>query len=179
MSQSRPPDGRRPSQSAVTMKDIARLAGVSQSTVSRILNETAVAIPVSEKTRAKVLAAARAFDYRPNPLARALRGAPTMLIGAVVRDITDPFFANAIDVIARNARKHGYSVVLGHAQARADQALELAAVLEARHCDAVLLIGDFQEQPLLVEDLRTGPVPRRALWLRARDDPFPAVAVDN
>ena len=71
----------------VTMKDIARIAGVSQSTVSRILNDTPVSVPVSQKTRERVLAAAEEHGYRPNPLARALRGAPTMLVGAIVRDI--------------------------------------------------------------------------------------------
>jgi DNA-binding LacI/PurR family transcriptional regulator len=164
---------------AVTIKDIARVAGVSQSTVSRILNESPVSIPVSAKTRERVMAAAKEFGYRPNPLARALRGAPTMLLGAIVRDITDPFFAAVIDVIARSAKARGYSVVLGHAQARADEALELAAVLEARHCDAVLLIGDFHEQPRLIDDLKGGAAPVVALWHGSRDDGFHSVRVDN
>jgi len=87
----------------LTMKDIARLAGVSQSTVSRILNDTPAAIRVSAKTRERVLATAKENSYRPNPLARALRGAPTMLLGAIVRDVTDPFFAVAVDAIASSA----------------------------------------------------------------------------
>jgi DNA-binding LacI/PurR family transcriptional regulator len=164
---------------AVTMKDIARLAGVSQSTVSRILNGTPAAIRLSEKTRKRVLAAAREYGYRPNPMARALRGAPTMLVGAIVRDITDPFFASAIDVIAQSARERGYSVVLGHARARADEALELAAVLEARHCDSILLIGDFWEQPLLIEDLEKGVAPVVALWHGSHSHAFHSVNVDN
>ena len=80
-----------------TMRDIARVAGVSQSTVSRILNGVPVLVPVAEQTRERVLAAAAELGYRPNPLARALRGAKTMLLGVVVRDITDLFFASAIE----------------------------------------------------------------------------------
>lgn len=85
------------------MADVARAAGVAQSTVSRILNRAPEAILVTEATRERVLAAAQRLDYRPNPLARALRGAPTMLIGAIVRDVTDPFFAVAIDALASTA----------------------------------------------------------------------------
>ncbi|MEO9174401.1 MAG: LacI family DNA-binding transcriptional regulator, partial [Gaiellales bacterium] len=84
---------------AVTMKDVAVAAGVSQSTVSRILNDAPVSIPVSAKTRARVQAIARELGYTPHPFARALRGAPTMLVGAIVRDITDLFFAGAIEAL--------------------------------------------------------------------------------
>src|SRR5471032_3321197 len=115
---------------AVTMSDIAKAAGVSQSTVSRILNDTPLSIPVSAKTRERVRAVATELGYRPHPFARALRGAPTMLLGAVVRDITDLFFASAIDALSIEAKAHGYSVVLGHAGAQADEALALAAILE-------------------------------------------------
>jgi DNA-binding LacI/PurR family transcriptional regulator len=163
----------------VTMRDIARLAGVSQSTVSRILNGTPVAIQISDKTRERVLAAAKEYGFRPNPMARALRGAPTMLLGAIVRDITNPFFASVIDVIAQSARERGYSVVLGHARARADEALELAAVLEARNCDSILLIGDFWEQPLLIEDLEKDDTPVVALWHGSYSNSFHSVGVDN
>ena len=59
----------------VTMKDVAEVAHVSQSTVSRILSGTAPAVPISDATRARVVAAAERMRYRPNPLARGLRGA--------------------------------------------------------------------------------------------------------
>ena len=58
-----------------TMKDIALATGVSRSTVSRILNDTPLTVPIAKETRERVLAAARDLEYRPNPLARALRGA--------------------------------------------------------------------------------------------------------
>ena len=76
-----------------------------------------------------MILAARELGYRPNPLARGLRGASTMLLGAVVRDITDPFFAGAVEALSVEAMAHGYNVVLGHAHGRADEALALTAVL--------------------------------------------------
>jgi DNA-binding LacI/PurR family transcriptional regulator len=164
----------------VTMTDIARAAGVSQSTVSRILNSTPVAIPVTDATRARVLALAQEMGYRPHPFARALRGAPTMLLGAVVRDITDVFFAGAIHALSNEARSRGYSLVLGHARAEADEALALAAVLEARQCDAIVLLGDFRDEPVLLRDLEATNIPVVALWHGSGATPgFASVGVDN
>ena len=163
------------------MKDIADAAGVAQSTVSRILNDAPVLIRVSDETRARVRAIAEELGYQPHPFARALRGAPTMLLGAVVRDITDPFFAGAIEALSLEARARGYSVVLGHAAATADEAVALTAVLEARQCDAIVLLGDLHDAPRLLEDLRSSHVPVVALWHGAqqRSSVFPAVSVDN
>ena len=171
-----PPRGR-----LVTMSDIAEAAGVSQSTVSRILNDTPLSIPVSVKTRERVLALALEFGYRPHPIARALRGAPTMLLGAVVRDVTDLFFASAIEALSIEARKSGYSVVLGHAREQADEALALAAVLEARQCDAIVLLGDLRDEPRLIEDLRNARMPVVGLWHGSdqSNDGFRKVGVDN
>jgi DNA-binding LacI/PurR family transcriptional regulator len=163
----------------VTMKDIARAAGVGQSTVSRILNNTPLTLPVSAETRERVLALAQEAGYRPNPFARALRGGPTMLIGAIVRDITDPFFAVAIDHLARSANRHGYSLVLGHAQASVDEALALAGVLQARQSDGILLVGDFRHEPQLLEDLERGTAPVVAMWHGQRRISFHSVEVDN
>src|SRR5262249_57842059 len=98
-------------------------------------------------TRDRVRTAAAELGYRPHPLARALRGAPTMLLGAIVRDITDVFFSTAIEALSTEARKRGYSVVLGHAARRVDEALALTHLLEARHCDAVMLLGAFTDEP--------------------------------
>jgi DNA-binding LacI/PurR family transcriptional regulator len=163
------------------MNDVALAAGVAQSTVSRILNDAPVTINVSPETRERVRAIARELGYRPHPIARALRGAPTMLLGAVVRDITDPFFAGAIEALSVQAKARGYSVVLGHAGAKADEALALAAVLEARQCDAIVLLGDFRSDRRLLEDLRSAQVRVVGLWhgSERRGRPFPTVGVDN
>jgi DNA-binding LacI/PurR family transcriptional regulator len=167
-------------QRPVTMKEVAAAAGVAQSTVSRILNDVSGHIAVSAGTRARVETIANELGYRPHPGARALRGAPTMLLGAVVRDITDPFFAGVIEALYIQATARGYSVVLGHARATADEALALAAVLEARHCDAIVLLGDLRDEPRLVEDLRGVHIRVVALWHGSQQlGPFPTVSVDN
>jgi DNA-binding LacI/PurR family transcriptional regulator len=161
------------------MSDLAREAGVSQSTVSRVLNSAPSSIQISADTRDRVLATANRLGYRPNPLARGLRGAPTMLLGVIVREITDPFFSGAIEAVTTAASARGYNVVLGHAHSRADEAIALRAVLETRHVDAILLLGDMTDQPRLIDDLQRGHVPVVALWQGDTTHDLPSVNVDN
>jgi DNA-binding LacI/PurR family transcriptional regulator len=162
-----------------TMRDIARVAGVSQSTVSRVLNDAVTSVPIAADTRARVLKAAEELGYRPNPLARGLRGAPTMLMGAVVRDFSDPFYAGAIEALAVEAMGHGYNVVLGHAQGRLDEGIALTTVLETRHTDAIVLLGDMQDQPRLLDDLRRSTVPVVAMWQGSSPLEFPTAEPDD
>jgi DNA-binding LacI/PurR family transcriptional regulator len=161
------------------MRDVAHATGVSQSTVSRVLSGAPTAVPIADDTRERVVAAARKLGYRPNPLARGLRGLRTMLLGVIVRDITDPFFGGAIEAVSIEAGLRGYNVVLGHAHGQADEAIELWGVLEARHCDAILVLGDMSDQPRLIDDLRLGHAPVVALWQGSSRHGIAAVSVDN
>ncbi len=162
------------------MQDIARASGVSQSTVSRVLTGAPTVVPINPATRERVLEVARQMRYRPNPLARGLRGARTMLLGVIVCEITDPFFAGAVDAISVEASRRGYNVVLGHAHGRTDEAIALRAVLETRHCDAILLVGDTSDQPRLLDDLRDTSINVVGLWLGSVPVPgISTVGVDN
>lgn len=148
----------------ITMQDIAQASGVSQSTVSRVLNNTATSVPIAAATRRRVLDVAERLGYRPNPLARGLRGAKTMLLGVIVREISDPVFTVTVDAISTAARRRDYNVVLGTAHSRADEAIALRAVLETRHCDGIVVVGDMRDQPRLLSDLRAARVPVVILW---------------
>ena len=161
------------------MQDVAREARVSQSTVSRVLNGAPSSIQFSADTRERVVAAADRLGYRPNPLARGLRGARTMLLGVIVREITDPFFAGAIEAVSSEAAARGYHVVLGHAHGRADEAIVLRSVLETRHVDTILVLGDMTDQPRLMEDLAGSHVPVVGLWQGTRSQGLPTISVDN
>jgi DNA-binding LacI/PurR family transcriptional regulator len=87
-----------------------------------------------------------------------------MLLGVIVREITDPFLAGAVDAISAEANRHGCNVVLGHAHGKTDEAIALRGVLETRHCDAILLVGDTSEQPRVLADLLDSNVPLVGLW---------------
>jgi DNA-binding LacI/PurR family transcriptional regulator len=162
-----------------TMRDIAAAAAVSQSTVSRVLSGVPTRVPIAPETRERVIEASIRLGYRPNPLARGLRGAPTNLIGAVVRDFSDPFYAGAIEALVVESMAHGYNVVLGHAPGRLDQTISLTTVLETRHTDAIVLLGDMQDYPQLLADLRESFVPVVALWQGTSPLEFPTADADD
>jgi len=132
---------------SVTIRDVAEQAGVSESTVSRVLSGTKTAVSISQETRQRVLAAAEDLNYEPHPLARALRGKGTHLLGVIVREIDDPFFAQLTKAIGNAAKEEGYDLVLAYAKSDPDEALALSETLDLRHSDGLLLLGDLKESP--------------------------------
>lgn len=163
----------------VTMRDIAAAASVSQSTVSRVLSGAETRVPIAPETRDRVIQTSRRLGYRPNPLARGLRGASTNLIGAVVRDFSDPFYAEAIEALVKESTGHGYNVVLGHVRPRLEEAIPLTSVLETRHTDAIVLLGDLRVHPQLLADLHNSPVPVVGLWQGTGPIEFPSADTDD
>ena len=163
---------------APTMAQIAVAAGVSQSTVSRVLSPAGRGSRISASTRDRVMTVAREYGYRPNPLARGLRGAATMLLGVVVGDITDPFSPGLIEALSAAARARGYNLVLGHARGSAREAVALRSVLETRHCDAIVILGDLREHPRILAELAETGVPSVNLG-RGPDSGGVSIDVDN
>lgn len=94
-----------------TLKDVAREAGVSKSTVSRFFNEPA---KVKDDTRQKVKDAVEALDYRPSRVARRLRltNGRAHLLGLAIPDIQNPFHADVARGVESVAREHGYALIL-------------------------------------------------------------------
>lgn len=86
------------------LKDVARMAGVSTATVSRVLNEGG---PASEQARTQVLRAAKALDYHPNWLAESLRSRRTNTIGLVLPDIGNLFFSALVKGVEQQASSSG------------------------------------------------------------------------
>jgi LacI family transcriptional regulator len=101
-----------------TIRDVAALAGVSVGTASRVLSGNPSTSPES---RERVSAAARELEYRPNAQARSLRSARTGVIGVLVSDVRNPFFANIAHAADQAARKAQYVTLLGNANEDMDQ----------------------------------------------------------
>jgi len=132
-------------QKRVTGKDIAVLAGVSQSTVSRVLSSSNTPSLISEGTALRIREIAKNKGYSPNPIARALRGERTNLIGLIVREIADPFFAGIIEELSSGFRQIGYHVILGHVHSDPAEALQITRVLDSRQCDGMIFLGDLND----------------------------------
>jgi DNA-binding LacI/PurR family transcriptional regulator len=132
----------------VTIRDVAQRVGVSESTVSRVVSGAETAIPISDETRERVLEAVQELAYRPHPGAQSLRGQSTRLLGLIVREIEDPFFAQLTEAIGNVAREKGYDLVLGYAKSDPEEALALSEMmLDLRYCDGLFLLGDLKESP--------------------------------
>jgi len=100
-----------PRRQRVTLTDVAREAGGSPMTVSRVINDTG---RISATTRVHVRAIAAQIGYRPSRAARALVTKRTMMVGAIVPDITNPYFATIVQGIEDQAWERGYSVWLAN-----------------------------------------------------------------
>ena len=119
----------------MTLADVARLAGVSKSTASRILAAAkGRKIPYSPATQESVRNAADLLNYRPSKLARGLTGARTGIIGLVIPTLQDSFFTTATTIIEAQLAEHGYNVFLSNTS------------------------GDSNMERAKVEDLLTWPV---------------------
>jgi DNA-binding LacI/PurR family transcriptional regulator len=128
----------------ITLRDVADEAGVSITTVSRILNNRTSGVPIREETRQRIFSVADRLGYRPNLLARGLRGSPSSLIGVIVRDISDPFHIQVLQGINDAARQKDYRVFLGHVAYRPDMAIDYGSMFERSHADGIILIGDLE-----------------------------------
>jgi LacI family transcriptional regulator len=123
---------------AVRMRDVAKLAGVSEATVSLALAGNA---RISSTTRQRVTDIATRVGYRPHAGARSLRTDSTRAIGLVVSDVANPFFAELAGHIERTAAAHGYSVVLCNSDEDAHRQDEyLAGLLGGSQVDGMILV---------------------------------------
>lgn len=119
------------------MSDVAKLAGVSTMTVSRVLNENA---NVLEETRQRVFTAVERLGYRRNELARSLRERRSRQIGILVPNLCDPFFAVSAQAINRVARDHGYSVSIATTEENPELEFEEASRMLRRSVEGLLVI---------------------------------------
>ena len=122
----------------VGLKDVAQVAGVSVSTVSRVLTGSPL---VNDETRARVQQAIDALDYRPNRVARRLRRdtARASLIGLIVPDIQNPFFAELVRGVESVAQRHGYMVFLGNSDEDAAKEKRYIDLMRSESVDGLLL----------------------------------------
>ncbi|MFN8451975.1 MAG: LacI family DNA-binding transcriptional regulator [Anaerolineae bacterium] len=96
------------------MNDVAKLAGVSQSTVSRVLSDTPTPFPVTEETRQRILNAVETLGYQPNMIARSLRTQRTQMIAVMIGDISNAFYHPVVRAIQDVAYIHDYDVLISN-----------------------------------------------------------------
>jgi DNA-binding LacI/PurR family transcriptional regulator len=120
----------------VSIKDIARAAQVSHSTVSRALRNSPL---VNRETADRIRQIARRMGYRPSAVARSLVTKKTNTIGVVVTTIADPFIAEIVSGIEEVANDHGYSVFLANSNTDPDREIKVVHSFHERRVDGILV----------------------------------------
>lgn len=122
------------------MRDVAELAGVSQPTVSRVLNKKNTSISISDETRAKVLAAAEQLNYHPNVLARGLRTQQTQMIAVMIADISNNFYHRIVRAIQDVASEYQYDVMIANSDHVYQTEQQFLSAVSRRPVDGVIMI---------------------------------------
>ena len=165
-----------------SLADISRRAGVSIATASRVLNGSSH--PVSDATRNRVLAAAEELGYRPSELARALVKRTSRIVGVIVGDIVDPYFAEIARGVEDVAARAGHLTMVCNADRRPAAELAHLGVLLDYHAAGVVFAGSGYEHAQEAAALRDAVDALKAggaavVALAARDFECPSVLVDN
>jgi DNA-binding LacI/PurR family transcriptional regulator len=121
-----------------TLMDVAERAGVSKSTVSNVIRGTAM---VAESTRERVERAIAETGYHPNAIARSLKARSSKVIGIVVPDLTNPYYAQLAVGIERVANTMGYSVLTAHTECLPSTEDDTGRALIERRVDGVIVGG--------------------------------------
>jgi DNA-binding LacI/PurR family transcriptional regulator len=121
---------------AVSIKDIARVAGVSHSTVSRALADSPL---VSADTKARIRELAQEMGYSPDAQARSLVMGRTQTIGVVVTTIADPFSAEIVQAVEQTASDYDYTVILATSNAEPEREIAAVEMLRSKRVDGVIV----------------------------------------
>lgn len=129
-----------------TIKDVAKLAGVSVSTVSRVLNTSGYVERVTEE---RVMAAIKQLNYKPSQIARGLVSKKTKTFGLVLPDITNPFFPELARGAEDEARRHGYNIMLCNSDGDVEKEKMYLGVLQEKCVDGIILVGSRLKEETL------------------------------
>lgn len=125
---------------AVTVNDIAARAGVSVTTISRVLNNKSKIYRISKQTEKLVLQAAKDLNYRPNHVARGLRLKKTQTIGLVVPDISNPFFAYVTRKIQTYVYESGYSLIVCNTDENQETEIRQIELMRSKGVDGFIIM---------------------------------------
>lgn len=164
----------------ITIKDIAARAGVSISTVSRVVNQSVRVDPATEE---RVHEAIETLDYRPNLLARSFRRKITQTIGLLVPDNSNPFFAEIARVIEDAGFVDGYSVILCNSDLSRSKQSSYIDVLLAKRVDGIIMISTGlvpgEDAGRDIERIQQAGVPCVVIDRDLGDIPVDQLLVDN
>jgi DNA-binding LacI/PurR family transcriptional regulator len=158
----------------VAVADVARVAGVSTATVSRVLNRHP---SVRDETRQRVEAAMQSLNYRVTIAARSLRTSQTRMVLALVPDFANPYYAEIVRGLGACAREHDYELLLCDTAFSEARERAVAQMLTRRMYDGVVCMDPYTTQRMVSEEVRALP------WVACSefvpDEQIPHVSIDH
>ncbi|MDR0805686.1 MAG: catabolite repressor/activator [Enterobacteriaceae bacterium] len=147
------------------LDEIARLAGVSRTTASYVINGKAKQYRVSDKTVEKVMAVVREHNYQPNAVAAGLRAGRTRSIGLVIPDLENTSYTRIANYLERQARQRGYQLLIACSEDQPDNEMRCVEHLLQRKVDALII--------------STALPPEHPFYQRWINNPLPIIALDR
>jgi LacI family transcriptional regulator len=137
-----------------TIKDVAKQAGVSISTVSRVINSSGY---VAKDKKESVLKAMKELNFQPNLIARGLVQGQTSTVGLLIPDITNPFFADIARGVEDTAINLGFNVILCNSDWKLDREQLYLSLLKSKKVDGVIVVGTRSKEQTLLKALEPLP----------------------
>ena len=157
------------------IEDVARQAGVSTATVSRVLSGKPY---VSDDLRERVMSAVQDLNYRPSRVARSLRVQRSSIIGLIVSDIQNPFFTSVVRAVEDTAYQHKFSVFLCNSDENSEKETMYVELMVAEHVAGVILSPTLGQNDIY-RHLAEAGVPAVAIDRRVTNVDIDTVLVDN
>lgn len=160
---------------AVTIKDVAKLAEVSISTVSRVINESK---PVSPEARRRVEHAIETLGYEPNEVARSLVTKKSNLIGVIVDDIGNHYVSQIVRGIEEIGRMYNYDIIVSSSYGNADTELKFLQLLKTKQVEGIILVSEIINQGV-VDYMKKSKLEFMYLNRYYSVPELPTIALDN
>ncbi|GLV53383.1 LacI family transcriptional regulator [Dictyobacter sp. S3.2.2.5] len=158
-----------------TIQDVAKHAGVSIATVSRVLNGTTY---VNEEVTSRVRAAIKELNYQPSRAAQALRAHRSKIIGLLISDIQNPFFTGLIRGVEDVANRNGYSLILCNSDENPRKEQQYIEVLCSERVAGAIVVST-SENPKKLHLFRDHDIPFVSVDRRIKDRTTDAILIDN
>ena len=157
------------------LADVARLAGVSTASVSRVLNEPDKVRP---EMRQRVMAAVEQLGYVPDGAARALASGRLRTVGAIVPTLDNAIFASGINALQRRLAQRGFTLLVASSEYDSDEESREVHALVVRGVDGLVFVGEVHD-PKLYKLLAAKGLPYVNTWVYSPDQAHPSIGFDN
>ena len=166
-------------ESRMKLDEIAKLAGVSRTTASYVINGKASQYRISEKTQQKVMAVVNKYNFRPDHAATSLRAGSSRSFGLIIPDLENSSYARLAKLLEKNARKAGYQLIISCSDDDIDTEMKVADTLLSRRIDALLVASALPADHDFYKQIQAGGVPVIAIDRALDDEVFASVISED